>query len=238
MAISIETLAIAKKFSKSYTDAVVSGISGGINYKGAVNYYSDLPNNPSENDSYTVLYYGTSGTDTDGTQYVWAEYEGTLQWIPYGINRSLLKTYQTFRSKWTTRGTIAQFCDDVNADPDTAEGMGYIGELSCSDLPFVGNGDAVVEIVKGSGTSGKVIHIILTSGNVYPYRWEYTYWHNGTDVSGWIGTQPEIKVNETLSGNETELKEMTIGGTKYKVASSEDFYQAVSTTQYGTPVNP
>lgn len=45
MSLSIETLALAKALSKQYTDSAISGISGGINYKGAVNYYSDLPNN-------------------------------------------------------------------------------------------------------------------------------------------------------------------------------------------------
>lgn len=218
--LSVTTLALAKKFSKSYTDSVISGIAGGINYKGAVNYYSDLPANPEQNDSYTVLYMGTSGTDPDGTQYVWAEYEGTLQWVPYGINRSLLKTYQTFRSTWTTNGTILEFCDDVNADANTSEGMGYIGELRCSDLPFHGNADTLVEIIQGSGVSNKVIHIIITSGNVYPYRWEYTYWNNGLNVSGWIAfaTTETVQANPILDGTEADLTGLEVNGVRYKAA--------------------
>ena len=82
--LSVTTLALAKKFSKGYTDSAISGISGGINYKGAVNYYSDLPANPTENDAYTVKYKGSSGTDPDGTEYVWALYDGNLQWIAFG----------------------------------------------------------------------------------------------------------------------------------------------------------
>ena len=84
MSLSVETLALAKGFAKSYTDSAVAGISGGINYKGAVNYYSDLPNNAKVGDAYTVKYKGSSGTETDGTEYVWASYEGTNQWVAFG----------------------------------------------------------------------------------------------------------------------------------------------------------
>ena len=77
--ISVETLSLAKKFAKSYTDSAVSSISGGINYKGAVDYYTSLPSNPVKNDAYTVKYKGVSpSTAPDGTEYVWASYEGTL----------------------------------------------------------------------------------------------------------------------------------------------------------------
>ncbi|MBO7079595.1 MAG: hypothetical protein J6W64_07290 [Bacilli bacterium] len=48
--------------------------------------------------------------------------------------------------------------------------MSYLGDVYFSDLPFSGNGDAVVEITHGTGTSGKVIHIILSSTNVAPYH--------------------------------------------------------------------
>ena len=60
--------------------------------------------------------------------------------------------------------------------------------MICSDLPFVGNGDAVVEIIDGTGTE-KVIVLSLNSGNVAPYYWRYTYWViSGTPhSSGWIG---------------------------------------------------
>ena len=73
------------------------------------------------------------------------------------------------------------------------EGTVFLGEIKCSDLHNLPggvnlvNGEAVVEIIKGTGTSGKTIHISLTSGNRTPYRWEYTYWNNGSNVSGWKG---------------------------------------------------
>lgn len=88
MAISIETLAVAKKLSKEYTDEAIAGIGGGITYKGAVDYYSSLPNNASVGDAYTVKYKGSSGTEPDGSEYVWGNYEGTNQWIKLGSDAS------------------------------------------------------------------------------------------------------------------------------------------------------
>lgn len=102
------------------------------------------------------------------------------------ILKTQVVTNHPFNPNWVTNGTIAQFCASVDADADATAGMSYLGELTCSDLPFSGNADAVVEIIDGSGTSGKVIHVRLTSGNVAPYRWEYTYWNSGANVSGWI----------------------------------------------------
>lgn len=114
-----------------------------------------------------------------------------------------VKTYKTFDLNWTTDGTIKGFCDDVNADSNAEEGNVYLGELTCSDLPFNGNADAVVEVIDGTGTSGKVIHIVLTSGNIAPYRWEYTYWNDGLNVSGWIPYQTQFVYTENISENTT-----------------------------------
>lgn len=70
------------------------------------------------------------------------------------------------------------------------------------------NAEVVVEIMSGTGTSGKVIHLVLTSGNRAPYRWEYTYWNNGSNISGWIGFQPELnstQMNAVNSGITSEI---------------------------------
>ena len=64
------TLALAKKGAKQYTNDVVEGLGKGIVYKGAVNQYSDLPNNASNGDCYSVLYKGTSGNVPSGLEYV------------------------------------------------------------------------------------------------------------------------------------------------------------------------
>lgn len=71
--------------AKTYTDTVIAALPKGIVYKGAVNYYNLLPaSGASEGDCYTVKYSGTSGTEPDGTEYIWGSYEGTFQWISLG----------------------------------------------------------------------------------------------------------------------------------------------------------
>lgn len=123
-----------------------------------------------------------------------------------GNGNIAIKTYQPFPSSWSSAvsGTTSNFCSIVNADSSTIEGMAYLGEVRWSDLPSsLVNAEVVVEIMSGSGTSGKVIHLTLTSGNRNPYRWEYTYWNNGSNVSGWIGFQPQLNAgsNITISNN-------------------------------------
>lgn len=77
----IVTLALAKKSAKQYTDNAIEGLGKGIVYKGAVNYYNDLPDNASIGDCYSILYKGTSGTDPSGAEYVWGKVNNTTQWI-------------------------------------------------------------------------------------------------------------------------------------------------------------
>lgn len=67
---------------KGLADAIAAAAAG-IHYQGAVNYYSNLPANPERGDAYTVLYAGSSGTESDGTEYVWDMKGGTLQWIDF-----------------------------------------------------------------------------------------------------------------------------------------------------------
>ena len=185
---------------------------------------------PEPGDAYTVKYKGTSGTTPDGTEYAWGEYEGTPQWIAIGPdmsqyqpvlvsgtniktinNQSILgsgnmdiATNQAFPTGWPTTSatTTKAFCDAVNADSSAVAGMSYLGEVRWSDLPStLVNAEVVVEIMHGTGTSGKVIHLVLTSGNLAPYRWEYTYWNNGSNVSGWIGYQTQLTAGEGIAIN-------------------------------------
>ena len=111
-----------------------------------------------------------------------------------------VRTYKAFPDTWNAKATNAyttkQLCDVINADPNAVEGTVFLGESRCKDLHSLPggvnltNGELVVEIIKGTGTSGKVIHINLSSGNRVPFRWEYTYWNNGNAVSGWQGLFP------------------------------------------------
>ena len=76
---------LAVKKAKAYVDKLIGGLSkGGLVWKGAVNYYSNLPTNAADGDCYTVKYAGSSGTKVDGTEYAWGNLDGSLQWIPLG----------------------------------------------------------------------------------------------------------------------------------------------------------
>ena len=230
---SPETYGAAVNAAKTYTDAALANFPKGINYKGSVNYYGDLPNNAEEGDAYTVKYTGSSGTDADGTEYAWGKDNNVFSWIALGADMSQYQkllvsgvnintvngqsllgsgnlvagTYQTFPAGWTTDSTTAAFCAAVNSDATAVAGCAYLGELYCSDLPAsIVNAEAVVEVVDGTGTSGKTIHIVITSGNVSPYRWEYTYWDDGSHVSGWIAFETTANKVTSISALSTDAQ--------------------------------
>lgn len=132
-----------------------------------------------------------------------------------------IRENRAFPSSWpTTNATSTKaFCDVVNADSTAIQGKSYLGEVYWSDLPSsLVNCEVVVEIMAGTGTSNKVIHLTISSGNVNPYRWEYTYWNNGSNVSGWIAFSIVV-ANPVLSGSEETLLGLEINGVKYKINS-------------------
>ena len=92
-------------------------------------------------------------------------------------------SFKSFNENWDIYNTVEDFGADVVNDPNAVVGMCYLGALECSNLPEdLGIGDAVVE-VKGEGNHNKVIHIEITSTEVYPYKWEGDYWQGS--FSGW-----------------------------------------------------
>lgn len=118
-------------------------------------------------------------------------------------------TNREFPDTWPVSSsyTTKQFCDVVNGDETAVQGMSYLGEVMFSDLPAsISNAEIVVEIMDGTGTSGKVIHLILTSGNVKPYRWEYTYWSDGANVSGWIAFETTANKVTSISAQSTDTE--------------------------------
>lgn len=65
----------------------IEALPNGLVYRGAVNYYKDLPTVNNElGDTYSVKYQGETGTTADGNEYAWGEYDGSLQWIKLGVN--------------------------------------------------------------------------------------------------------------------------------------------------------
>lgn len=135
---------------------------------------------------------------TDGSTYTWSQYN--VQPTPVrSVNGMtgdvMLSTYLTYPAGWPTgaNSTTAQFCAAIASDTTAVVGRAYLGEVTLSDLPAsLSNGEIIVEIMSGTTASDKVIVLTLTSDNQSPYMWKYTYWDNGTHVSGWIGFQPEL----------------------------------------------
>ena len=113
-------------------------------------------------------------------------------------------TFQPFKSSWPTSSsyTISQFCAAVNNDADATIGMGYFGGAKWSDKPSgLSNCDVVVEVLQGPNTNTKSIHLIITSGSVAPYTWEYTWW-SGSSPKGWVSFKSSI-----VAGNNVQLSD-------------------------------
>lgn len=149
---------------------------------------------------------GSSGTPVDLTNYATKSFVSTTY-----ARKDEIRAYMPFKSGWRTNSTISNFCYDVDHDNEAVEGMTFLGELHCNDFHSKGvnisNGEAVVEIIKENGVGGgKTIHIILTSGTTYPYRWEYTYWGQGGNQHGWTGFYPmeDGKIPATALTQETQ----------------------------------
>lgn len=74
--------------TKGYTpyeiDQMFESIGGGLRWKGAVSYYSNLPSDAELGDMWTVLYEGSSGSEQSGDEYAWGTLNGTEQWILIG----------------------------------------------------------------------------------------------------------------------------------------------------------
>lgn len=94
------------------TDDKATAAAAGLRYKGAVNYYSNLPNNAEIGDAYTVLYAGSSGSVADGTEYVWGELNGTAQWIDFSkdsYTKAEVNTLLAAKQATLTAGTGLSF---------------------------------------------------------------------------------------------------------------------------------
>ena len=125
-----------------------------------------------------------------------------------------IKSYHTLNNSWLTNSTTQTFCSTIAADSSAEAGMTYSGKIECSDLPAnMVQGEVVVQIISDDESNEKNIHLVLTSVNTAPYRWEYSYVKvNGVYVaSGWIGYQPEItstnKLDYSLLSNTPNISE-------------------------------
>ena len=125
----------------------------------------------------------------------------------HGEGNIEITTYQAFPADWSNYTTSTtktiDFCKHIDNDNTATIGMGYFGGASFKDKPAgLSNFDIVVEILAGpkqNGVATKAIHLIGTSSNIYPYRWEYTFWSH-THESGWRGVQPELTTTSVSDG--------------------------------------
>lgn len=168
-----------------------------------------------------------------------------------GTGNVELSTYLPYPIAWDTGHTTKDFCDDINADTTAVEGMAYLGEVTFTDMPNnIGNAECVVEIMM-QNPSTKTIKLTLSSGNVAPYMWVYTYWNNGTNVSGWQtwatsaqGSKADTAVqsvttgstNGTISVDGTDVSVYGLGSAAY--TSSSDYATSAQGSLADTALQP
>ena len=123
-----------------------------------------------------------------------------------GTGNLVITSFAVYPASWPTTGTTKAFCDAIAADDTAVEGMTYLGEVTLTDMPNgIANSEIQVEIMSGSSAYNKVILLTLTSGNVAPYRWQYTYWNAGSNVSGWINIGQQVNVDWNSSSGVTQI---------------------------------
>jgi len=128
-----------------------------------------------------------------------------------------IKTHPEFPSSWTTNATIIDLFTDIENDHDATVGMTYLGEVTCSDLPFNGNAEIIITIMNDTGINygndgSKTILATLTSSNVAPYYWQYTY--GAGNNSGWKSYIPSgsVTANDIDSQTATNGQVLTADG--------------------------
>lgn len=149
-----------------------------------------------------------------------------------------LSTYLTYPAAWPTTGTTKAFCDAIAADTTAVVGKSYLGEVTLSDLPSgIVNSEIEVKIMDGTTAQNKAIVLELTSGNVSPYQWQYTYWNGGANVSGWIATGAQVNSDwNANSGVAQILNKPTIPTTAQQVGAVPQYttMPAASASYAGT----
>lgn len=131
----------ARNQAKNYTDTKIAQIPKSINWKGSVNYYADLPANPTEGDAYTVLYKGTSGSEPSGAEYAWGKNmaTGMYEWVKLGEGSGSTPTAANVEYDHSTSGLMAT--NVQNAIDELAGSGGASSWSNLTDKPFETIGD-------------------------------------------------------------------------------------------------
>jgi hypothetical protein len=169
----------------------------------SVNSFAQITGQPTDNNALNITLSGITNTLltkqdvlVSGTNIKTINDNSVL-----GNGNLAITTYQAFPNSWPTNTTFTALIEAIKNDTTAVKGMAYLGELTCSELPSgLSNVEAVIEIMNGTTAQNKVIHTTLTSSNIEPYRWEYTYWSGNQQVN-WIGFDynREIKTLNTTT---------------------------------------
>lgn len=167
-----------------------------------------------------------------------------------GSGNVSVNTFKTFGLGWDTSHTVNDFCASINGDASATEGNAYLGGVTFTDFPSLSllNADIVVEVITGTGTSNKVIHIVMTSGSISPYHWEYTYWNNGNSTSGWIAFEPagggsgttdydDLSHLPIINQDLDELGFVPVSGTYYRHNGASSTNYAIGVIYYYDGIN-
>lgn len=151
-------------------DVILNSAKLGVKYKGAVNYYNDLPATGNEiGDAYTVKYAGSSGTTPDGTEYVWGELSGVTQWIDFSKDCYTKSEINTLLSSKQNTLTFDNTPTQGSTNPVTSGGVyAAIEIIDISDKITAKSGYTINSLTKiykqGSHIFGQII-INKSGGN-------------------------------------------------------------------------
>lgn len=149
----IITYSLAKNKAKKYTDEVVEGLGRGILYKGAVNYYNDLPNNAAIGDCYSVLYEGTSGSTPSGAEYIWGKVNdaAAAEWIQLGKDIDLTDYVKNTDYATSSKGGT------LKVDNGLGTGVSQYGVLVGIGKTYPQYNSAYSDLIISKGTLDNVI---------------------------------------------------------------------------------
>lgn len=150
----------------NYIQETLAAFPNGLKFKGWVDYYSDLPDSEQAvGDSYIVKYKGSSGTDPDGTQYAWGNYDGTEQWgevTPKNKPEYML----TVTPEWGMYMNEGETTPDITlpdfGTPVGTQTMLYAFVAATANASFTAPSDAMLIETDGTDT--------YTTGNTITYE--------------------------------------------------------------------
>ena len=159
----------------------IAALPRGLIYKGAVDYYSNLPASPEVGDCYTVRYEGDSGTTPSGKEYAWGPIDNVNQWIDLGPDLSGFVEKQTASSGTRAYAFGSTGDTSVAISADNANGSTIVqrtgaGRIVCNDPNAPGQAatkryvDDIIDarsdsslIPTSANTTGKMKFVILSS---------------------------------------------------------------------------